>query len=313
MKKAILFICLVAATFGLKAQSQLENCYFAAWQDIPSTTAPAGVYQQPVGNTWATSNEASMLFLALPSVKKTSDSYMGEYAAMIQTVALGTTKGAGTLFTGKFKLDIINPLNSTKFGVPFTDRPVYLKGYYKYLPVNNDSCRIASYLTRWNSGTHRRDTIAAATISRAQSMLTVSQYTQFNIIYTYYSELSPDSITVIFASSADGANFNASIGSTLYIDEISLEYFPLSINRLNDTKWIMVYPNPVGNQLNFKSDQIKMIKSVKIYNYLGKMVQLAENQNSTTSMDISALAEGLYFYSLELFDGSTEGGKFVKK
>ena len=32
---------------------------------------------------------------------------------------IGQRMAAGSLFTGKFQLDIANPLNSTKFGIPF--------------------------------------------------------------------------------------------------------------------------------------------------------------------------------------------------
>ena len=313
MEKAILFIILILTVQLLPAQSQLENCYFAAWQDLPSTLAPAGVYQEPVGNTWATSNEASMMFLAQPSVKKTSDSYLGEFAAMIQTVQIGEKNGSGTLFTGKFTLDIVHPLKSTKFGIPFTDRPVYLKGFYKYLPVANDSCRMASYLTKWNTGTKKRDTIAAASISRQQSMTTVSSYTEFNLIYKYYSGQNPDSITLIFASSADGANFNAAVGSTLYIDEISLEYFPVAAENIGSMEQVLLYPNPVTNYLIISSNQTIKANRLNIYSPNGTLIRSIALKNNKEKIDVTDLPGGLYLYHLDKQDGSRESGKFIKK
>lgn len=41
---------------------------------------------------------------------------------------------AGSLFTGIFKTDMNNTLNSTKFGVPFVGEPATFTGYYKYTP-----------------------------------------------------------------------------------------------------------------------------------------------------------------------------------
>ncbi|WP_077155423.1 PCMD domain-containing protein [Bacteroides bouchesdurhonensis] len=41
---------------------------------------------------------------------------------------------SGSLFTGSFKTDMLNPLNSTKFGVPFVGEPATLSGSYKYTP-----------------------------------------------------------------------------------------------------------------------------------------------------------------------------------
>ena len=40
----------------------------------------------------------------------------------------------GTLFLGKFITDASSTLNSTKFGVPYSNKPVALKGWYKYTP-----------------------------------------------------------------------------------------------------------------------------------------------------------------------------------
>jgi hypothetical protein len=311
MNKAIL--CLAALFLALNSfgQSQLENSYFAAWEDMEAVAGtPAGVYQEPVGSTWATSNEASMYFLAEPSVKKTTDAYMGEYAALIQTIRLGTTNGSGTLFTGKFKLDVLNPLNSTQFGIPFTNRPVYLKGFYKYLPIANDSCRIASYLTKWNSISHRRDTIAAASISREQSMLQVSTYTEFDIFYHYYSSNAPDSITVIFASSADGANYNASVGTKLYIDEIGLEYFPMSTEKTDKNSVLAVFPNPASDYLIIESGNGVKTVQLKIYNSTGSLMKNKLLNSTKEELLISDLPAGMYFYSVSKSDGKIESGKF---
>ncbi len=312
MKKTLFCLFLMISYSSIIGQYQFENCYFAAWEDMPSTNAPVGVYQKPVGNTWATSNEASMLLFALPSVQKTSDSYIGEYAALIQTVDIQGTKGSGTLFTGKFNLDINHPLNSTKFGVPFTDKPVYLKGFYKYFPVAGDSCRIASYITKWNTGTHKRDTIAAASITREQSIATVNSYAEFDIIYHYYSANTPDSITVIFASSADGANFNAAIGSKLYIDEIFLGYYPLSTETILKPNEILVYPNPVSDNITIESKKLNG-QEIKIYNALGNLILMKKLRSEKENISTTMLPSGFYYYSVSKQDGTLESGKLFKK
>jgi hypothetical protein len=254
-----------------------------------------------------------MIFVTEPSVKKTTDAYKGEYAALIQTVQLGTTKGSGTLFTGKFILDLQNPLNSTKFGVPFTDKPVYLKGFYKYIPVSGDSCRIASSLTKWNSNTKKRDTVAFATISHSQSMTVVNTYTEFDIIYNYRSSDTPDSITVVFASSADGANYNAAVGSKLYIDEISLEYFPLSAEKFQNKLGINVYPNPVSDFLIIESTNDIDGRLIKIFNSNGSLFKTKTLNQSREELNISDLPKGMYFYSIDKKNGTIETGKFVIK
>jgi hypothetical protein len=314
MKRAILILAVLLPTIKAFTQSQLENQYFAAWQDIGSITGYPGIYQEPVGHTWATSNQASASLNAEPSVKSTTDAYYaGNYAALIQTVKIGSINGSGTLFTGKFNLDIPHPLNSTKFGVPFTDRPVYLKGFYKYLPVNNDSCRIASWLTKWNPAKHQHDTIGAATISRQQSQLQVNTYTEFDIIYHYYSANSPDSIIVIFASSADGAYYNAAVGTKLYIDEISLEYFPLEVEKIQKQKDFLVSPNPASEYLVIKSHDMPKDVQIKIFNTNGSLLKTKKIENTNERISIADLPEGVFIYEISKPDGAIETGKFLKK
>ena len=44
---------------------------------------------------------------------------------------------SGSLFTGSFKTDASDQLNSTKFGIPYAKKPLIFKGIYKYTPGDN--------------------------------------------------------------------------------------------------------------------------------------------------------------------------------
>jgi len=70
----------------------------------------------------------------------TADIYSGKSAAKIETLG---TKGnsalypkvvSGTLFLGKFETDPEETLKSTKFGIPYTKKPLVVRGFYKYTP-----------------------------------------------------------------------------------------------------------------------------------------------------------------------------------
>jgi len=313
MKKAIFFLFILVSTVSISAQYQLFNKDFEEWVEMP-TSAGNVTYLTPYGDIWATSNEAAMVFVANPSVNRTTDKYNGTYAAKIETIQLGTSKGSGTLFTGKFKLDIINPLNSTIFGIPFTDKPVYLKGFYKYSPVDGDSCRIASYLTKWNTVNKRRDTIALATINRSESITAVTSFKEFDIFYNYYiSDKAPDSLTIVFASSADGANFNAAVGSTLIIDAISLEYHPLAVDKIEKQNEIISYPNPVGDVLTIMSKTNLLGLNIKIYNTLGSLVLIKQLRADKEQIFTSGLPSGVYHYTINRENKILETGKLLKK
>ena len=107
---------------------------------------PEMTYYEPKG--WASSNAGAHLLKAFQLadsyvIMPTDDSHSGTAAAKIQSI---DTKGknlfgtkvpkvtTGSLFLGKFVPDMDNTLNSTKFGIPCTEKTVSLRGWYKYTP-----------------------------------------------------------------------------------------------------------------------------------------------------------------------------------
>ena len=311
MKRIVYSLLFLYLSNFVSAQYQLFNKDFEDWVEMP-TSGGNVQYLKPYGDIWATTNEAAMVFVAKPSVSRTTDAYNGTYAAKIETVQLGSSKGSGTLFTGKFVVDIINPLNSAKFGVPFTDKPISFRGFYKFIPVANDSFDIETYLTKWDNVEKRRDTIAAAVISREQSIAPASSYTEFNLFYTYYSQETPDSLTIIMASSADGANFNAAIGTTLIVDAISLEYYPLSVKKKNEDGDLRFFPNPVIHSFTIQSVK-GTLKDLKIYDATGKLVLSRKIESNNEKVSMNGMPAGIYYYSIVKKDGTTDTGKFFKK
>ncbi len=202
-------------------EDQLPNMDMEMWTDFPKYSVPS-----PIG-IWATPNKIVDLLLYMDpppvTVEKTTDAVSGEYAAKIMTILPEDfILLTGTVATGIFDPDMQNQLESLKQGVPFTSKPVAFKGYYKYLPVDSDSCDIYSYLTHWNLALNERDTVAAAKLTTND--VEVDTYTEFNLTYNYLTADEPDTIILIFASSAAGDSFIGGVGSTLYIDDISLVY-----------------------------------------------------------------------------------------
>ncbi len=202
-------------------EDQLPNGDLETWIPFPKYSIPA-----PLG-VWATANKVVdlLLYMDPPPVttEPTNDAVTGEWAAKITTILppefLLVT---GTLASGIFDPDLQNQLESLQEGTPFTSRPIAFRGYYKYLPVNNDSCDIYADLTRWNSATNKRDTIASARLP--DNTLIVENYTEFQLPFIYFSAENPDTMIMIYASSAAGDLFIGGVGSTLYIDDISLVY-----------------------------------------------------------------------------------------
>ncbi len=230
---------------------QLENSSFAQWYLVPGKD-----YKEPginAGSTiWATGNAGTVTLGSPNAVPVTIE---GKSAVQLKTInlplgqLLGQGMAAGTIFTGKFELNIAQPLLSTKFGIPFVARPkgfsvkysydpgeVYKNGYGTVLD-KVDSCDMYILLEYKQGDVVKR--IATAWIRDGQ---TVENLTDISESFTYgplpagtpsYQlpaggfGLATDEInqiTVVFSSSANGANFEGGVNSTLIVTDLALIY-----------------------------------------------------------------------------------------
>ena len=167
---------------------------------------------------------------------------------------LGKPIAAGNLFLGKFNIisALLQPLKATEFGIPFTQKPVRLSGYYQYSPsspftdkdfvvhpertdagdiysvlyINHD--RNGNPLVLYGDNVLTSDNIVA--VARVKNVSeTNGQWVKFDIEYEYKKEIDPEmlanrgyNLTIVFSSSIDGATFEGAIGSSLKIDSVKL-------------------------------------------------------------------------------------------
>ncbi len=75
---------------------------------------------------------------------------------------------------------------------------------------------------------------------------------------------------------------------------------------------ISVYPNPVHGEINYElSTEFPGAFSIDIYDILGRKVLSVNQSTSSGTIDVSGLANGVYFIQASFFD-ITQTGKFVK-
>lgn len=235
------------------SEPQLDNTSLDNWYSTPKG------YQEPGNNAnsiWATGN-AGTVTLGSPNVTPLLISGNNQ-AAKLVTLDLGNLAGsigqriaAGSLFTGKFQLDIANPLNSTKFGIPFSARPSNFSVKYAYSPGTpylsktgqvlnkKDSCDIYVLLenregaevkrvaTGWfRSGAEKIDQFYTITVDLIYGTLgsNVPDYQKpVNGLYANPTD-KVTHITVVFSSSYNGALFEGGTNSTLVVDDFNLGY-----------------------------------------------------------------------------------------
>ena len=311
MRKLILSLSVIFINFiQLSGQTVLPNMNMEEWVMFPFST---GYYEEPGGGIWTTANRAVLLNPAIFKVTtfKSEDAYEGNYSAKIIT-DLAELPGndilqTGALATGYFD-ELALPPTNLKDGIPFNGHPYRFKGYFKYLSVNHDSCDVYSLLYKWNTVKNRRDTIAYAWKT---DTIRVTEWTQFDIPYKYFSEEEPDTISIIFSPSAAGDLFEGQVGSTLYIDDISLEFENGIEWKLMSEVVSKAYPNPSAGKVTIEiSDEIRQ-GTVVIYSIDGNECSRKGFSGIKADIDITGFSPGYYQY--QVIDNRTilTGGSFI--
>lgn len=298
MKNQITFFLLGTISFlfsAVFAQTPVPNGDFEDWQ-------PFATYESPTPTTWWTSlNALSQFSASTVTVSKTTDVVSGTYAARLETKKLGTLLVSGLLASGNFNLST----TSLKRGQPFTDKPTHLKGFYKYTPVSGDSCAVAIELSKWKNNSHYI-VADASLVTNVGS----TQYQPFDLQLNYYDLLeTPDSITIVFSSSAEGDNFQGQVGSTLYIDNVSLDYTQTGLGNQVNNSFSNIYPNPASSELFLDLTKNTSSVTFSLYNTEGNLLSKTDFQSQNNRFELSKYAAGMYFYILQNEKGEQMSGK----
>jgi len=278
------------------------------YTDMESWDYDSGGQYYELSGDWASTNPVSKLSILAPVTlfREDTDVYSGMYSAKLVSGRFVALPIAGLLFSGWFDdSQVTNPSEAAQLGVPFTDRPFAFKGYYKYTSVNGDSAAIVAQFHRYVNGA--QELVGIAPLIEYN---TVSSWTPFNIPVIWLSAAACDSMTVIFTSSAGGEDFQAADGSTLLVDEASFEYTTGLTMPLMPEVSVKVYPNPATEMLNINFPDFQENSMFSVFDSEGRLVQTQALTRETTTMDVSLLTPGHYFYQVKTYEHVDVAGKF---
>lgn len=245
---------LTSATTTITTESELTipNLDFDNWWLDGKVWCP---WAEDDDAYWGTGNKGATTLgssNSVPSDDTWDGSTTGQSAELnTKFVGIGVVGklAAGNLFTGVYKqTDGTNGI--LDFGRPFTGRPTKLKGHYKYTCTNMshtsseythlkgvpDTCSIYIALTDWTGAYEIRtnpnnrqlfdpddsSVIAYGTLERGE---TVANWTEFEIELDYRAtNRKPSYILIVCSASKYGDFFTGGDGSTLYVDDFSLEW-----------------------------------------------------------------------------------------
>ncbi|MBI5540552.1 MAG: T9SS type A sorting domain-containing protein [Bacteroidia bacterium] len=281
MKKQLLLLSFVLLTLSVCSQNSIPNGDFELWQ---SGISEAPLYY-PVN-----SNAQNFFRFNLPfNVTKTTDAYHGNYAVQLTTNANSTDTSVAYFVNDSPDGDP----SSWVGGIPISEKPNGIRGYYKYNVANTDS---ATFIVTFSK--------AGVNIGSYIYLLNgiQSSYTLFDFTFNPPLSQIPDSFIIAALScnlnNAQQQGPGGPAGSTLILDSVSLKGItsqPIQMNGDFELWQNQTFEVPdswyteteIGEGLAKTNDANSGSYAIELQTYLG-------NQNSQPVARSGRISTGYY-------------------
>ncbi|MBU2652143.1 MAG: PCMD domain-containing protein [Bacteroidetes bacterium] len=295
----VFFIC---QTITLAQNDSIPNSGFEVWIDNPFLN-----YEEP--EHWSTPNPyTSVPQFNIVTVEKDSiDPHSGDYSAKLTSKFIASGQMPGIMTLGTITIDLINFTGEIRGGIPFNQQPAFLTGYYKYNPVDGDTCLILARLYRFIPAKGKQDLLALATF---RSDVDTSEWAYFSAPFVYYNDtILPDSMNIIILSSA---NFDdPRVGSRLRIDDLKIEG-TLGITEPNKPFVnVIVMPNPARDFVVFELEIAVRNGLLLIFDTYGRKVMSESFTGKKIKAETPFFSSGRYFYQILDNGNSISNGSFI--
>jgi len=194
MKRTLLTLAAAISIAGSSQAQVIANGGLESWQTV-QTDNPTG---------WVTSNREGGLFSGVITTSKSTDSHGGSSAIKIETKVDGTD-----LRFGYFTNSDGDPL-AGEGGVPYSQRPTHITGWYKSNIVAGDSAIVLVIFKK-------AGTVVSMDMFKLYGVH--SSYTQFSFPLTL--AVDPDSVIIAAASSNAITEVGVAAGSTITVDDLA--------------------------------------------------------------------------------------------
>jgi hypothetical protein len=282
------FLTILIAFFPFVMFSQVPNNGFESWTNM-------GTYDNP--DQWGTLNDYTASAGVFTCYKGTPGNPGSSYLKLITMSVPGMGIMPGIAVSGALNTTTLKATS----GFPYAIRPQSLKGKWQFMAFGSDQGYISVLLSRWNSASSQRDTIAYA-YEALPGM--VMSWGSFTIPLVYASGADPDS-AIIFASASNATGATITANSYLYLDDLAFDGSVAGIQTMIVREGLSVYPNPAGQTLFVKvPSSARYPVLLSIIDNSGKQVMGKKYHTSggILSADISHLSEGVYFIKLSSGD-----------
>lgn len=294
MKKFTFLIAVTVLSISASAQTY-QNAGFEVW--VPNNET-AQTYQMP--QRWLSMDVLITFFNELfgnpgytvNSVSQTSSAHSGNYAVQMSVAISNYSDTVGGVV---YYCNSADDILMDKTGFPFAFRPANYTGWYKWNRIGGDTCGLFLIMTKWNTSTQSRDTVAYEENFIINS---AAAWTQYSFPISYIMNVFPDTIFVAAGISSERPH----IGSVFTVDDFAFSgTVPIGINEgAAEISSVSVFPNPFAEQTTLTIKDVQISKGkLEIYDVLGNKVRSMENLSGNNFIIArEGLPAGIYFYTL---------------
>ena len=221
--------------------------------------------------------------------KDSADPQDSDYSVrLVSTSVMGGGAVPGMLTAGKMDIDFMNQTGDISGGIPYTQRPSRLKGWFKYSPTGADTALIAIWI--------KHDTLEIGG-GEIKISNTTSGWTEFTVDINYSNNMTPDTINILFSSSSQ--RNNVPMGSALDIDHIWLEGGSLGYTpSFKEHADFQLFPNPAKTYVKIIPELNTRVDYVNIYSSTGALIIHKTEFDQEITLNTSQLSRGLYFVEI---------------
>lgn len=318
MKKVVLLLSVFMLGFSALNQAQiiLPNGNFEGWS-LYTPVPPSSPFYEPTGGFFKTLNILDTIPTP-PGITayRCDTAHTGSYSARCITREISVLSILIPGVIGNIKIKWAT--SSAVLGSPYNwaTKPLRFQGYYKSYPLSGDSTGAILLLSKWNTSTQKRDTIA---YNKLVFHGTVPDWTLFDTAIIYRTTtVMPDSITILLLSCA---GYNASnmfgsvgqIGSQALFDDVTITGVPpYAVESLMDQSLrLTINPNPASDYIHVNLERVVKDGRFEIYDTQGRLVSQFQMPGVTGSFNVSSLSAGIYYYRFMDPDHNLTSGSFI--
>lgn len=290
----VLTIATIAA-LNANAQNPLPNSSFETWETV---NAGIGSYSEPVD--WNSANTCSYI-VSISSVTQSTDAHSGSSSAKLETKQAGVVLIGGVLSTATMVCNPANP--GITGGLPYTERPDSLVGWFKYTPQGADTAYIQFILFDANGD--------SVSYTKHKLIGTHTSWTRFSAPISYLNNNAVAVASFLANSSWGNSNIGqAVVGSIMYLDDVEL-VFATGIDEQALNTQVSLFPNPSNGVLHISNNSGSELR-FELMDITGKTVQRTQVGMDNTMVNVDQLAPGMYLYRLSDSNGTaTRAGKLL--